>query len=178
MLHDSTDVLENEAAQDSHGESLGGDGWRWWKTGGVKTLEFAECWVHLDLASTYLHTSFRDGASLWSVPVPEKDIVTARAYGYGEDARSLWREHDILHHRVAAAFGLGASPTLWGVAHPDDPRALPEWARREEEVFVAHVHRWLNGGLWHDDLHAFSDQGHDIQALYADFQKLLASLRS
>ncbi len=180
MLHfAAADVLESEptAPRGLSQESLSGEGWRWWMAGGVKTVAFAGCWVHIDEGSQYLHTSYPDGRSLWSVPVWEKDIHTARAYGYGEDARRLWREHDVLHHRVALCFGHLGSPTLWSECHNDDARALPLWARREEEVFVAHVHRWLNQGLWHDDLWAFHERGHHLQAVFDDCQRLLASLR-
>ncbi len=179
MLHlASVDVLEAEpiSSTEQSQESLSGNGWHWWMVRGVKTIAFAGCWVHIDEASLYLHTSYADGRSLWSVPVYEKDILTARAYGYGEDAQSLWREHDVLHHRVALCFGHDSSPTIWSECHEDDPRALPPWARREEEVFLAHVHRWLNRDEWHNDLWAFHHHGHDLQAVYDDCKRLLASL--
>jgi hypothetical protein len=147
-----------------------------WENGRGRTLCFPGCWLHLDEEGKYGYTSFPDGRVLTSLIVPEKDIHTARAYGFGEDVERLWREHDALHHWVALAFGHGASPTIWSECHEDSPLALPRWHRLDEERFVGHVHRWLNQNVWHDDLHAFSDQGHDLNALRADATSILASL--
>jgi hypothetical protein len=58
----------------------------------------------------------------------------------------------LLHHWVAVQFGLPYSPTLWAVAHPGHPDAIADWARCQEEEFIAAVHRWINCDLWVDSL--------------------------
>jgi hypothetical protein len=105
--------------------------------------------------------------------MPEKDIETARRYGYGNDWFRLWREHDLLHHWVAVQCGLLHSPTIWSECHNDHPDALARWVRLEEEGFVAGVHRWLNGGGWTPDLWPIASCNQDIGALYDEATRLL-----
>ncbi len=140
----------------------------------VLTYTFPACWVHIDEEGSFLHTAFADGRTLESVPHPRKDGATARAYGYGEDAWLLWRQHDVLHHLVGTLFGHGQSPTIWSVAHEDAPNALPHWVRLQEEEFVGHIHRWLNGGQWHDALCSLADLRPSLPELQADLRRVLA----
>lgn len=140
----------------------------------VLTYIFPACWLHVDEAGTFLHTAFPDGRRLESVPHPEKDGATARAYGYGDDVRRLWREHDVLHHLVGTLFGHGCSPTIWSVAHEDAPDALPHWIRLGEEEFVGHIHRWLNGQDWHEALCGLENLGWTRNELHAQMKAVLA----
>jgi hypothetical protein len=118
----------------------------------VITYTFPRCWVHVDEPNRFLHTAFEDGRKLEAVPDAFKDSETAQRYGYGQNSERLWREHDILHHTIGTMFGHGVSPTIWSVAHEDDPNALPYWIRLGEEEFLGHIHRWLNLDLWHPSL--------------------------
>lgn len=118
----------------------------------TKTFTFPGCWVHINVETGFLETVFSDGRSLTSIPMPEKDMATAREYGYGDDWLRLWREHDLLHHWIGVLFGQPYSPTIWSECHEDHPAALPRWARQQEEEFVAHVHRWLNQDIWVEEL--------------------------
>jgi hypothetical protein len=78
----------------------------------------------------------------------------------------LWREHDLLHHWVGVLFGQPYSPTIWSECHEDHPDALPRWARQQEEEFVAHIHRWLNGGVWAPELWPLTQLGMECSELY------------
>ncbi|HEX8462980.1 MAG TPA: hypothetical protein VF627_00050 [Abditibacterium sp.] len=125
----------------------------------VLTYTFPACWLHVDEEGRFLHTAFPDGTVLESVPDLDKDGPTARAYGYGDDIRRLWREHDLLHHLVGTLFGHGLSPTIWSVAHENHPDALPRWIQLGEEEFVGHIHRWLNLDERHPALGCLDDLG-------------------
>lgn len=138
----------------------------------VTTITFPKCWVHIDLAGHYLKTVFPDGREIASVPVEAKDRETARRYGYGDNWKQLWREHDLLHHWVATRFGHGASPTIWSVCHEDHPDALPHWARLEEEGFVGEVHRWLNCDEETPALRLLTIDG-DLDALRKEIRNVL-----
>ncbi len=133
---------------------------------------FPGCWLFVDEPGTFLHTAFPDGAKLESVVVPERDLKTARRYGYGDDVRALWREHDLLHHAVGTLFGFGFSPTIWAVAHPDDPTGLERWHQRDEERFLGFVHRWLNLDEWHPELGVLGSFGRTREELKAELQAL------
>lgn len=137
------------------------------------TFTFPGCWVHINTEARFLHTAFPDGRSLTSVPMPEKDILTARHYGYGDDWLRLWREHDLLHHWVGTVFGQPHSPTIWSECHEEHPAALPRWARRQEEEFVAHVHRWLNLGVWAPELESLLQSHADRETLREQARNLL-----
>ena len=134
---------------------------------------FPSCWLFVDEPGTFLHTAFPDGTSLESIVVPEKDVNTARRYGYGDDVRALWREHDLLHHAVGTLFGFGLSPTIWAVAHPDDPRSLERHHQREEERFLGLVHRWLNLDEWHLELGVLETFGRTREELQEELRALL-----
>jgi hypothetical protein len=140
----------------------------------IITYTFPRCWVHVDEAASFLHTAFDTGRILEAVIDADKDAATAQSYGYGDDIWRLWREHDVLHHTVGTLFGEGVSPTIWAVAHMDDPAALPLWARQEEEVFIAHVHRWLNLNLWDDSLSALGNFGLSFEAMQNHLRAVLA----
>lgn len=140
-----------------------------------KTIAFDGCWVHLDDDARFIHTAFPDGRCLTGVPVPEKDIETARRYGYGDDYLRLWREHDVLHHCVASFFGHPHSPTIWSECHEDHPAALPRWARLAEEDFVGHIHRWLNRNLWVPELCALLPTGADFETSQTTARKRLGN---
>lgn len=138
----------------------------------VITITFPGCWVHIDIAGHYLTTVFPDGRVIASVPVEAKDRETALRYGYGDNWKRLWREHDLLHHWVATRFGHGASPTIWSVCHEDHPDALPHWARLEEEGFLEQVHRWLNCGEETGSLRRLTPDG-DLNALRLEVRSVL-----
>ena len=140
----------------------------------IITYTFPRCWVHIDEAASFLHTAFDSGRILESVIDAEKDLRTAQRYGYGEDVWHLWREHDVLHHTVGTLFGQGHSPTIWSVAHPEMPGALPAWAQREEEAFIAHIHRWLNANVWHDDLCALGNFGVSVEEMQKQLRAVMA----
>lgn len=142
------------------------------------TFTFPGCWFHIDEAAPFAQSYFPDGRVVTSIPVPEKDMATARAYGYGENAFGLWREHDLLHHWVATQFGHPYSPTIWSVCHEDHPDALPHWARLEEEGLVGRVHRWLHLGEWHPEMEALTRRGADRDALEKDARDLLRRISS
>lgn len=134
----------------------------------VITYTFPRCWVHVDEGGSFLHTAFDSGRTLEAVPNPIKDGETALRYGYGDNIWQLWREHDVLHHTVGTLFGHGVSPTIWTVAHEELPGALPRWAQKEEEAFIAHIHRWLNHGAWHAELGSLENLGrsrHEMKAV-------------
>lgn len=139
----------------------------------VATYFFPLCWLHVDEEGTFLHTAFPDGRKIESVPNLIKDGATASAYGYGNDVRRLWREHDVLHHLIGTFFGHGCSPTIWSVAHEDHPAALPHWSRLHEEEFVGHVHRWLNGGEWHEALWSLEQFAPTREELFANIHAVL-----
>jgi hypothetical protein len=140
----------------------------------TKTITFPGCWVHIDNDARFLQTAFPDGRRLTSVPMPEKDVVTAKNYGYGDDWLRLWQEHDLLHHWVATLFGHPYSPTIWSVCHEDHPDALPQWARQQEEEFLAHVHRWLNLGIWAPQLWPLVQNDMDAETLQQTARELLS----
>ena len=140
----------------------------------VLTYTFPHCWLHVDEAGHHLHTAFESGRKLESVPDFAKDLPTARAYGYGDDTLRLWREHDVLHHSVGTLFGHGLSPTIWSVAHEDDPSALARWIRLGEEAFVGHIHRWLNSGEWNDALSSLDDLERPRLQLRDELRAILA----
>lgn len=140
----------------------------------IITYTFPKCWVHVDEAGSFLHTAFESGRILESVMDPQKDIATAREYGYADNIWRLWREHDILHHTIGTLFGYGVSPTIWSVAHEDHPEALPLWARHREEGFIAHVHRWLNLNLWDDELCALGNFGLSFEEMQTHLRQILA----
>jgi hypothetical protein len=137
------------------------------------TFTFPGCWVHVDDAGHFLFTVFPDGRELTSVPMESKDRATAQQYGYGDNWLQLWREHDLLHHWVAVQFGQPYSPTIWSECHQESPDALPRWARQQEEDFVAHVHRWLNLGHWHDALWPIAYLNRDVEAMRQEALRLL-----
>lgn len=140
----------------------------------IISYTFPRCWVHIDEAAPILHTAFESGRKLEAIPNPDRDIATALRYGYGDNSWRLWREHDVLHHTIGTLFGEGHSPTIWSVAHPEHPGALPAWAQREEEAFLAHVHRWLNRGEWHCDLGALGGFGWSLEEMQAQLRAVLA----
>ena len=140
----------------------------------VLTYTFPRCWVHVDEAGYFLHTAFESGRKLESVPDFEKDLPTARAYGYGDETLRLWREHDVLHHAVGTLFGHGLSPTIWSVAHEDEAGALPRWIRLGEEEFVGHIHRWLNLDEWNSALGGLENLGRTREELREELRAILA----
>lgn len=143
------------------------------RTPGIITYTFPRCWVHIDEEASFLHTAFDSGRILESVIVPEEDLITAQNYGYGDNIWRLWREHDVLHHSIGTLFGHGLSPTIWAMAHMDSPEALPLWARQEEEVFIAHIHRWLNCNVWDDNLSALGNFGLSFEAMQNRLRAIL-----
>jgi len=140
----------------------------------VITYTFPGCWVHVDEPGTFLHTSFPDGAQLESVINPQKDARTAQLYGYGDNLRGLWREHDLLHHAVGTLFGHGYSPTIWAVAHPEHPQSLERWIQRDEERFIGLVHRWLNLDEWNPELGVLETFGRTREELARELRALFA----
>lgn len=139
----------------------------------VITYTFPGCWFFVDEAGSFSHTAFPDGARLESVIDPNKDARTAQRYGYGDDVWRLWREHDLLHHAIGTLFGHGYSPTIWAVAHPNDPRALERWVQRDEEGFLGLVHRWLNLGEWHPELGILETFGRTRDELETELRALI-----
>ena len=133
---------------------------------------FPACWLFVDEPGEFLHTAFPDGARLESVVMPERDLKTARRYGYGDNVRALWREHDLLHHAIGTLFGHGCSPTIWAVAHPGDPTGLERHHQRGEERFVGLVHRWLNLNEWHEELGVLETFGRSREELADELRAL------
>lgn len=141
----------------------------------VITYTFPGCWFFVDEPGSFSHTAFLDGARLESIIDGAKDGRTSYLYGYGDDVWRLWREHDLLHHAIGTLFGHGYSPTIWSVAHPDDPRALARWVQRDEERFLGFVHRWLNLGQWHPELGLLETFGRTRAELRAELRALIST---
>jgi hypothetical protein len=65
---------------------------------------------------------------------------TAQELGYNS-VEAMNAEHDRFHHRICAALGLVASPTLWAVSH--DEELDHDWVRLEEAMVLA-AQRFMN----------------------------------
>ncbi|MBV9866237.1 MAG: hypothetical protein JO316_12865 [Abitibacteriaceae bacterium] len=142
----------------------------------VKTLTFKNCWVHIDDELHYLQTVFRDGATVTCVPDWVKDAETAARLGYGQGRAAvlaLWREHDPLHTFLAEAQGLPYSPTLWAVAHQDDPENIPPWAQLAEEEFVMNFQKFMRCGTMCAEVEWLKACGHDLNWLQHQAQCIL-----
>lgn len=86
---------------------------------------------------------FQDGTEVPAVPIHEPSYFkTAEQLGYGLDIAQMSREHETLHCFLAARMGLGASPTLWAVAHKEK---TPVGLMHDEEARVMSFQRLMNG---------------------------------
>lgn len=93
----------------------------------------------------YVETLFRDGSTVPAAPQSDGPYrERAELLGYGKDTAAMMREHELLHTVLAQAAGLPHSPTLWAVAHPNDPSNPPLHELHEEEARVLHAQSVLN----------------------------------
>lgn len=110
------------------------------------SIQFEYCRWELH-ESDNIFTVFWDGLLCEASPVPERDIPTAQRYGYGDDTRSLWLHHDLLHTRLMTLLGHPYSPTLRYVATNGQEPAFATYEYRcAEESFVLDWALYCNGG--------------------------------
>lgn len=97
---------------------------------------FSGCTVLVDEERRYLETRFHDGTIVPAVGNTDPaSVALAHDLGYEGDTWAMSRDHELLHTILAG----GLSPTLWRVAHPDDPNVISdeEAAHEEARVLVA-----------------------------------------
>lgn len=88
-------------------------------------------------------TTFRDGKSYGTLPHDEPHYhYLAYRYGHDGDTLAYCRSHELCHHLIAEAFECH-SPTLWALAHDEDPSSLISAA---EEALAATLHRYVMTG--------------------------------
>ena len=111
----------------------------------IREWEFGAVRYTADYAQGWSRTEFPDGACCWAVPHATDDYrATAERLGYAGDTAALSREHEFCHNFLARRLFRSHSPTLWAVAHPDDPGNVPLWQQEQEEALVMEFQRCLN----------------------------------
>ncbi|GAB4464160.1 MAG: hypothetical protein OHK0029_33810 [Armatimonadaceae bacterium] len=141
----------------------------------TRTIHFSCCWINL--VPGWTQTGFYDGTEVVAVPENSAEYrALAARLGYGNDLEALSREHEILHSFLTERSTGGASPTLWAVAHGQDPeQSAPPWEQEYEEERVLAFQHLLNGGAvdvpclcgWADYYQL------DLKALEAEARNLL-----
>lgn len=123
--------------------------------------------IRVWMDTLYLETVFEDGAKVGAAPEPQRDIQTARSYGYRDDTTGLWLDHDPAHSWLAVKKGLRVSPTLWAVAHERADSGTPTWEEQAaEEAYVLDFQRFVQTGdnwrefpeEWAEEFRAFREQ--------------------
>lgn len=88
-------------------------------------------------------TRWRDGSMWGATPHDEPHYHhLAFAYGHEGDVMAYCRAHELAHHLIAEHFG-HHSPTLWALAHGEQP--TPMIAAAEEALAMA-LHRYALTG--------------------------------
>ena len=120
----------------------------------VYTLAGATVRVYRRLA--YCESVYPDGALAQAVPHDTAEYALhAAQHGYPPTPAGMAafsRDHEILHHLIAAHCGRPHSTCLWLVAHGTDMPSLSGTADGGacgfEETVVLHAQRWLRTGEW------------------------------
>ena len=108
---------------------------------------FPHCAVLVDEAQRYVETRFPDGAKVGSTPNHDPHTMRMAAdLGYGDDTFAMSRDHEVAHTWLAHLDGGRWSPTMWRLAHPDDPANPDDDAVAEEEARVLDFQRGLDKG--------------------------------
>jgi hypothetical protein len=105
---------------------------------------FAGCTVIVDEEHRYLETWFPDGTRVPAAPnYDAASIERAHDLGYEGDTWAMTRDHELAHSWLAVTSGLGQSPTLWHLAHPE-AEPLGEHDVNGEEARVLRFQRTLS----------------------------------
>ena len=102
----------------------------------MQTLRLASAVIELHPDGLTV-TRYREGHVDARPHDTEEYRARARSLGYGSDTLAMSRDHEVMHHWLAASLGLPHSPTLYGVARGD---TWPHW--RVEEAAILGVQRY------------------------------------
>jgi hypothetical protein len=109
----------------------------------VCRIHLQTCVWELYARPWHISTVFADSLRVEAAPDHARDLMIARAYGYGDDTLSLWRHHDLYHTVLLQALGYPYSPTLRNII---EPGVASDVFRAAEEAFVLDTQYFLNGG--------------------------------
>jgi hypothetical protein len=133
--------------------------------------------VEANLETHETRTFFPDGT--WTVATPRfnsaLDREEARRLGYGGHVAALTRENQILHSWLAEKLHMVWSPTLWAVAHNQQPDAfcLSQELQENERQLVVAFQQYLNTAERQPVLQVLSLAGLDLPTLRWEATTLL-----
>lgn len=106
-------------------------------------IPVGDCTYTIDEEHRLAWTTFPDGTKLVAAPNFDDDSVDlACDLGY-DSTWAMSRDHELLHTIIAFTSGLPYSPTLWKVAHPEDPDNISNREVAIEEAAVLHAQKLL-----------------------------------